>query len=57
MLCLRFEDFLRILGTSTVIEGEEAERTWSKVLQGLILTSVKCGPKEIRMQNEVAAKD
>ena len=26
VLCLRFEDFLRILGTSTVIEGEEAER-------------------------------
>ena len=26
MLCLRFEDFLRILGTLTVIEGEEAER-------------------------------
>ena len=26
MLCLRFEDFLRILGTSTVKEEEEAER-------------------------------
>lgn len=52
MLCLRFEDFLRILGTSTVIEGEEAERGVN-----LILTRVKCGPKEVRMQNEVAAKD
>ena len=30
---------------------------WSKVLQGLILMRVKCGPKEVRMQNGVAAKD
>lgn len=55
VLCLRFEDFLKYLGTLTVIEGEETE--WSTVFQWLILTGVKRGPKEVRIQNEVAVTD